>query len=425
VRKDIDADTNTVFIDNFPNDWIYGSCLVECAQQLKRNVRFVIVYGKAVYQKEFLSEPFMPWHEDSVAKELHPLNYGEILFAKDEDCVRWCHDKYAAVGCYVKADECESEFVERLKMHFSEYLIYGGYPEVVVAKSHDEKVRLLQDIYRNSMLLHGEENEGLLKLLAFRMGVNVRRSPFEIDAVLLGSNQSLWQKLWNLDQSYICNGEVANESPSFVREVHRFQGCASSVYFYDTGVRNALVGDFRSIEERLLGGPWRLQIAGIKDAVEDCSDVGALVRNGVFMDLKRTGYFIRQCSLLGDFANESGVYSHEDNTINDWKWDRFDAIDFIARKGNQKLAIKVAGPGEAIGEIPRSFFRANPDFVPVYLYWDKFPSLICDGSSIVLPCWIPWIQAVEGGAYSDAYLKRKYSSARVRVKKMFKRRQCL
>lgn len=402
---------STVFIDNFPNDWLYGSCLVECVQRLRRNVRFVIVYNKAVYRKEFLDEHFMAWHEDFIAKELHPLNYGEILSARDEDCAQWCHERYGDVFSNSKTNDCEGEFVERLKMHFSEYLIYGGYPEVVGTGSHDEKVRLLQDICRNSMLSHGEGNEELLKLLAFRMGVNLRRSPFELDALLLGSNQPLWQKLWDLDQDYMCNGEIANESPSFVREIHRLQGCASSVYFYDTGVRNALVGDFRSVEERLFGRPWRLKISGIKDAIEDCSDIGALVRNGVFMELRRAGYFIRQCSLLGDFANENGAYSREDNAINDWKWDRFDAIDFIARKGNRKLAIKVAGPGEVIEEMPESFFLANPDFVPVYLYWDEFPNFSCDGSSIVLPCWIPWVHAMESGAYSDVYLKRKYAEA--------------
>ncbi len=129
---------------------------------------------------------------------------------------------------------------------FEEYMMFGGYPNVVLADTIDEKRHQIDEIYKSYIerditdMLEVEKPEALTNLLimlASQVGsiVNINELSNTIDI----SAKTVQRYLWYLEQTFI----IKRVSP-FYRNKRSEIVKAPIYYFYDTGLRNNLLGLF-------------------------------------------------------------------------------------------------------------------------------------------------------------------------------------
>ncbi len=152
-------------------------------------------------------------------------------------------------------------------------LVYGSYPKVIIAKSFIEKKEYLaqiRDSYLYKDILEFEKIKNnrkildLLRLIAWQIGHEV--SLQEIGNSLSISKNTVERYLDLLEKSFVLIN-VRGFSRNLRKEVTKM----SRYYFYDNGVRNAIIENFNSLENR--------------------NDIGALWENFIIMErLKKQAY---------------------------------------------------------------------------------------------------------------------------------------
>ncbi|HQJ59665.1 MAG TPA: ATP-binding protein, partial [bacterium] len=139
-----------------------------------------------------------------------------------------------------------------LKDMLEEFLIYGSYPEVVEAKSKDEKSRivtelthsyLLKDIIAFDRIKNSRVIFDLLRLLAFQTGSEVSLS--EIAKNLGIDGKTVGRYIDILEKSF-----VIFRLTGFSRNLRKEIVKKNKYYFYDTGIRNALIANFNPLDIR-------------------------------------------------------------------------------------------------------------------------------------------------------------------------------
>ncbi|OHB18958.1 MAG: hypothetical protein A2666_02240 [Parcubacteria group bacterium RIFCSPHIGHO2_01_FULL_47_10b] len=180
---------------------------------------------------------------------------------------------------YVRAhDEVLAQLLERgaapsphsLQMlieHYKQYMVYGGYPRVVLEKSPTAKLALLQEIYSSYInndivgflnIRRKKDFGKLAKLLAAQTGqlVNIQ----ELSNSVRISAKTVQKYLEALEDTFI----ITYVSPLY-RNARQEVVKAGKVYFNDLGFRHALLGTFESFDERV--------------------DKGSVLENAVFQEL--------------------------------------------------------------------------------------------------------------------------------------------
>jgi len=136
-------------------------------------------------------------------------------------------------------------------------LLYGSYPEVVNHPGEERETLtnlvssyLYKDIFSFQDVRKPEIIEQLLQALALQIGSEVSFSEL---GRLLGLNSITIQRYIDLlEKSY-----VVFHLRSFSRNVRSELKKSRKIYFYDNGVRNALLGDYKPLELRNdIGGLW-------------------------------------------------------------------------------------------------------------------------------------------------------------------------
>jgi len=134
----------------------------------------------------------------------------------------------------------------RTQQLLEEYMMFGGYPRVVLAETSEMKKIVMDEIYRSYIerditdLLGVEKSDAftkLLKLLASQIGSLVNIT--ELSSTISISNKTVQQYLWYLGETFI----LKKVTPYF-RNVRSEITKSPIYYFYDTGVRNYLLGLF-------------------------------------------------------------------------------------------------------------------------------------------------------------------------------------
>jgi predicted AAA+ superfamily ATPase len=139
-----------------------------------------------------------------------------------------------------------------------QYLQYGMYPEIIDC-FHDSAKERIKNITQNYLFkdilnFEGIKNIALLKkilqALAYQIGSEVSFSEL---AKLLGSNQHTIEKYISLlEQSFIIF-QLPAYSTNQRKEIRK----SRKIYFYDIGIRNALIDNFGDINLRNdKGGMW-------------------------------------------------------------------------------------------------------------------------------------------------------------------------
>lgn len=139
-----------------------------------------------------------------------------------------------------------------LKQKLPEYLIFGSYPSIITAKTKEEKIQLLLEIKNSYLLkdiltLDNIKNSSfivnLLKLLAFQIGSEVSLN--ELATQLGVDSKTVARYLDLLEKTFIIT-----KLGGFSRNLRKEVTDKYKYYFWDNGIRNALVSQFNNLEDR-------------------------------------------------------------------------------------------------------------------------------------------------------------------------------
>lgn len=153
-----------------------------------------------------------------------------------------------------------------LKQMKEDFLIYGSYPEVVSLDNRNDKIMILKEIAESYLLrdilqLDNVKNSkillDLLRLLAYQIGKEV--SINEIATQLGYDRKTINRYLDLLEKSFVLIN-IRGYNKNLRKEISK----KSKFYFYDIGIRNALISNFN------------------KMALRD--DIGLLWENFIFME---------------------------------------------------------------------------------------------------------------------------------------------
>ena len=129
-------------------------------------------------------------------------------------------------------------------------LIFGYYPEVVMRPGEEREIlRLLSDSYLyKDVLMSDQINKPdslvkLLQALAFQVGSQVSYN--ELAQLCNLDSKTVEKYVILLEQSY-----VIFRLNSFSRNLRNELKTSKKIYFYDNGIRNALIANFNQIEGR-------------------------------------------------------------------------------------------------------------------------------------------------------------------------------
>lgn len=214
-----------------------------------------------------------------------------------------------------------------LKGKLNEFLVFGAYPEVIMAPNKNQKQKILEELVNSYLLkdiLEIERVKGskilldLLRLIAFQVGSEVSISELAsrvgIDAKTASRYLDLFEKSFVL---YNLRG--------FSRNLRKEITKKSKYYFYDNGIRNAIISNFNDVELR--------------------NDIGSLWENFLIAErLKKTAYH--------------SVFSNKYF----WRtWDQKE-IDYIEEREGKLFAYEFKWSGET--KPPKEFLEvySNAEF---------------------------------------------------------------
>lgn len=146
-----------------------------------------------------------------------------------------------------------------LKQKLESYLIFGSYPEVLTAKSREEKIKILEELVNSYIfkdILALAQVKGaktlldLLKLLAFQVGNEVSLN--ELAMSLSVDVKTVGRYLDLLEKAFIIIRRAA-----FSRNLRSEVVSTSKYFFYDNGIRNAVISQFNTLDLRNdIGNLW-------------------------------------------------------------------------------------------------------------------------------------------------------------------------
>jgi len=186
---------------------------------------------------------------------LYQLDFEEFLNFKQQDLLSVYLDykkdldlKYGKINFLNISTTLNNQFNKILE----EFLLWGGYPRVVLAKDEKEKRIILKNIYNTYFLRDIRDTLGLIddfklakliKALAIQAGQLVEYN--ELGQISGYDYLTLKKYLNILEKTFICMPLVPffqNKRKEIVKN--------PKLYFFDTGIRNYIVNDFKNLSDR-------------------------------------------------------------------------------------------------------------------------------------------------------------------------------
>lgn len=199
-----------------------------------------------------------------------------------------------------------------IKNILNSVLIYGQYPHLI-RNPNDEKYLLnftdsliFKDILELNLIEDKKLAKDLLKLLAWQIGNLINYS--ELANSLKADQRTIKRYIEIFEQSFILF-RLYPYSKNKRDEISK----SAKIFFYDTGVRNALIGDFSTLESRM--------------------DKGSLFENFIISEL------IKQDS-----------YSDKNFKFYYWRTKQGSEIDMVLEKGNEIIGVEVKYKRKAINK---------------------------------------------------------------------------
>jgi len=166
---------------------------------------------------------------------LYPFSFREYMRAKDKKLEKYLREKRVS-----------KIILERLNHHLENYLIYGGYPQVVLSESDDQRKKVLDSILNTYLLKEIREildlSEdyrlmNLMKALSLQIGNILNYN--EISKITGFSYLDLKKYLNILEKTFV----IKQIRPYFTNKRTEIVK-APKIYFYDLGFRNAIINNF-------------------------------------------------------------------------------------------------------------------------------------------------------------------------------------
>lgn len=194
--------------------------------------------------------------------ELNLLNFREFLYFKGFDDIRHLFTRLNVVG-QVRSDEVFQErniplvYIDQVKHLLVEFIKFGAYPGVVLEKTENGKKNLLEELF-NSYLARDVEVEGvrnktkfytLTRIIAEQVGSLFNSS--ELANTLGISVTAIENYIYILEKSF----QIKRIRP-FYKNIRKELTKMPKIYFLDTGIRNVVLDDYSSLENRIDRGPY-------------------------------------------------------------------------------------------------------------------------------------------------------------------------
>ena len=271
---------------------------------------------------------------------LFPLDFQEFLFFKENKTLSSVLEKFHFRNLDFKKIEINSDRIEpfnnEMQVLFEEYIIYGGYPKVVLARSREEKLEELREIFETYELkdvnvLFDVANisafRNLFKLLAGSVGglLNVN----ELSNTLGIGRDTVRRYLSVLENSFI-----VHMLPPFHTNIRKELTKMPKMFFLDTGLRNFVLKNFTELGFR--------------------TDKGDLFENAIF----------------GELYKNLGVIDQ----LYFWRTISKTEVDFVLT-GEQNLALEIKFTPNVRFRQPsglKAFGKTYPDFEEVVVTNDLF-----------------------------------------------------
>jgi len=214
--------------------------------------------------------------------------------------------------------------------HLENLLIFGSYPEIFNQPINDAQTLLgnlasnylYKDILEFEQLKKSDLLIKLLKLLALQIGSEVNYH--ELATMLKTSSKTIERYIDLLEKTF-----VIFRLGAFSRNLRKEIGKACKIYFYDLGIRNALVNNFNPLDLRMI------------------NETGALWEN--FCIVERMKY------------NQARNY-----LANTYFWRTYDQkeIDYIEESGGEVHAFEFKWNSTQKVKVPQEFLNTykNSDF---------------------------------------------------------------
>lgn len=207
---------------------------------------------------------------------------------------------------------------------FEHGMVFGAYPEALLAEARDDKVDylrqivadyLLRDIYREVEVNRSKLTD-MLAMIAFQIGNEVSLS--EVGRAVQLDHKTVSRYVDLLEQAF-----VVTRLRGFSRNLRKEVAKSQKIYFLDLGVRNALVQNFKPLSQR--------------------DDVGALWENYLVVErIKRSSY-----------ARDGAQH---------WFWRTYDRqeIDLIEQRGESLAAFEFKWSSRK-ARVPKLWSKTYPE----------------------------------------------------------------
>ena len=218
-------------------------------------------------------------------------------------------------------------------------LIYGYYPEVVTSNGKEKQVLkqltdayLYKDILAWENIKHPDKLLTLLRALAYQVGSQVSFN--ELGNLCSMDAKTVEKYVVLLEQCY-----VIFRLPSFARNLRNELKASRKIYFYDNGIRNALIADFTLPEMR--------------------QDIGQLWENFVISERMK-------------YLEYNEIWAN----IYFWRTKQQQEIDYLEESDGKILACEIKWNSQVKVKQPKTFRNAYPNTSFVVINQDNIEDFV-------------------------------------------------
>lgn len=285
--------------------------------------------------------------------EIYPLDFYEFLIFKEENKLAEVLPENDIRKLDANSNIAKLPvrfFADSLQRYFNEYVIYGGYPRVVLEPGYEKKTVFLNEIY-NSYVKKDIKDimrvdnvtafNNLIKVLSIQVGNLVNLS--ELCTTVKIARETLERYLFLLENTFI----IKTATP-FSTNPRKEISKMPKIYFMDTGLKNMVLKNFGGMDSRV--------------------DTGALIENSVYSNI------VKNLTLLEE--------------AHFWRTLSGNEVDFVILKENKLTPVEVKYSSFKKPRTPagiRYFTKDHPGEKSFVLTKDFFGR---SDKTIFLPVWL-------------------------------------
>lgn len=233
-----------IFIDEIQYIHDFSSNIKYLVDHYSDKFKLIMTGSSSILIKKSFSESLVGRKD---VMELYPLSFTEFCLFKGEA-------KLAEL-LNIKSEKSITAlktFQPKLTRLLKEYMLYGGYPQVVLSDNREEKIILLRDIVSSYILKDVkylfkiekiDQFNHLIRYLAINIGkeLSIKSIAGEIGLYW----DTVQKHILALQESYII-GLITPFHKNLTTELRQMP----KVYFVDVGVRNTIINNFNDLDLR-------------------------------------------------------------------------------------------------------------------------------------------------------------------------------